>query len=471
MTDLCFTPATELASLIRHRKLSPVELIEAVLDRIETLNPKLNAFLHVDAEGALSAAKRAETALMQGQENLGLLHGLPVSIKDLEPTMGLPCTFGSKLYANNIAQVDGIITTRTRSAGGIILGKTNTPNMGHKDMCDNLLGEPARNPWDLSLTPGGSSGGAAAAVTAGLGPLAHGSDGAGSIRIPAALSGVFGLKPSFGRVPYWPNPDIWIARSHNGPLTRTVADGALFLQAIAGPDPRDPTTIDTAPDHYLAALTPAMDSMKGFRVAWSEDFGYAAVDPEVRQLTRQAAEKFSDFGCQVEAVNPDWDNPKEVAEIAWAVSMSGRLGAAYDENPADFEPSLVAMIEAGRQIDTETFVQTHLFRTKFYHQVRTFFEQYDLLLTPQMPVPAWPVDEPPAEIDGQPTPSMFDRLAFTYPFNLTGHPAASVPCGFTQQGLPVALQIVGPWHADTLVLQASAAFEQAVPWVEAKPGF
>ncbi len=467
-TDLCFTPATTLARLIRLRKLSPVDIIEAVLTRIDSINPKINAFITVDGEQARDLAKAAETALMQG-DSVGLLQGLPVSIKDLEPTSGLRCTYGSKFYENNIAEMDGIITERVKAAGGIILGKTNTPHYGHKDMCDNLIGPPCRNPWNLDRTSGGSSGGAAAAVATGLGPMAHGSDGAGSIRIPAALCGVFGLKPSLGRVPYWPNLDVWAARSHNGPLTRTVADAALMMQAIAGPDSRDPTSVDQPPADYMAAVANPFDALRGLRVAWSGDFGYAPVDPEVKDIAQQAALRFSDLGCPVEAVNPEWDDPRRLAEILWYASYAARHGEKYDQEPDWVEPSLVKMIEAGCRISAEAFVQASIARNEFYHQARQFFETYDLLLTPQMPLGAWGINEEPTEINGTATPSMFDRLNFTFPFNLTGQPAASVPCGFTQEGLPVALQIVGPWHADKLVLQAAAAFEQVQPWTDNKP--
>jgi Asp-tRNA(Asn)/Glu-tRNA(Gln) amidotransferase A subunit family amidase len=466
--ELCFTPATELARAIRARRLSPVEIVEAVLTRIAALNPRLNAFLAVDADGARATARQAEAAVMRG-EPLGLLHGLPVSIKDLEPSAGLRCTYGSKFFEHNIAEVDGAVTGRVKAAGGIVIGKTNTPHYGHKDMCDNLLGPPCRNPWQLDRTSGGSSGGAAAAIATGLGPLAHGSDGAGSIRIPSALCGIFGFKPSFGRVPNWPNADIWAARSHNGPMTRTVADAALMLRAIAGPDPRDPTSIDNTPDDYVTAVTRPFEALRGLRVAWSVDFGYAAVDPEVRRLTTAAAERFRDFGCEVEAVNPGWDDLRESAAVLWYVSYAARFGARYDERPDWFEPSFAEMIQAGRRVSGIQHGQAQLARTTFYEQVRRFFERYDLLLTPQMPLAAWSVERGPRVIDSKPTPSMFDRLNFTFPFNSTGQPAASVPCGFTSAGLPVALQIVGRWHADTLVLQAAAACEHAAPWAQVYP--
>ena len=466
--DLCRAPATELSAAIRAKQLSPVELVKAVLARIESVNPAINAYLTVDGARALDSARAAENAVMRGDE-LGPLHGLPVSIKDLEPSAGLRYTSGSLLYSDLIADYDGIVTERVKAAGGIVIGKTNTPHLGHKDMCDNLLGEPGRNPWNPQRTPGGSSGGAAAAVAAGLGPLAHGSDGAGSIRIPAALCGVFGFKPSFGRIPYWPNLDIWVARSHNGPITRTVADAALFTHATAGPDPRDPTTIDNRPENYPAAVADPLPTLRGLRVAWCADFGYAAVEPEVRRLTERAARRFAEFGCHVEAVDPGWDDPRRGAEISWHVSMAARVGRSYDKHPHAYEPSLVDMIEQGRRISGEEHGLSALARTEFYHQARGFSQKYDLLLTPQMPLTAWPVDSWPDRIDGAPAPSIFDRLPFTFPFNLTGQPAASVPCGFASDGLPVALQIVGRWRADTLTLQAAAALEQAAPWADSWP--
>jgi aspartyl-tRNA(Asn)/glutamyl-tRNA(Gln) amidotransferase subunit A len=243
----------------------------------------------------------------------------------------------------------------------------------------------------------------------------------------------------------------------------------LLLQAIAGPDARDPTTIDQAPDDYVAAVARPLERLKGRRIVWSEDFGYAPVDPEVRRLAKAAAERFTAFGCHVEAANPGWDDPRELAAVAWHVSYAARLGHLYDERPAWFEPSLAAMIEAGRQISGVAHGAAQVARTVFYQQALAFMEPYDLLLTPQMPLGAWSVESGPSDIDGQLTPSMFDRLNFTFPFNLTGQPAASVPCGFTHEGLPVALQIVGRWHADTLVLQAATALEQAAPWASARP--
>src|SRR5215472_2993451 len=303
--ELCYTPATELTRLIEDRELSPVELADTVLARIDRLNPVLNAFLTLAPERTREEAKAAEARALRG-ERIGPLDGIPYSIKDLEQTAGVRTTFGSKFFEHNVPTEDGAVAGRMKATGGVLLGKTNTPHFGYKDMCDNLLGPPCKNPWNTERTSGASSGGAGAAVAAGLGPVAHGSDGSGSIRIPSALCGIFGLKPSYGRVPYHPNSDYFGLRSHNGPMTRTVRDAALLLQVMAGPDPRDPLTIDAAPGDYLAACN---GDLTGKRVVWSADFGYAAVDPEVRRIAESAARRFVDLGCSVEERDPGWADP------------------------------------------------------------------------------------------------------------------------------------------------------------------
>jgi aspartyl-tRNA(Asn)/glutamyl-tRNA(Gln) amidotransferase subunit A len=465
VSDLLFTPATELIERMRRRDLSPVELMQAVLERAEHLQPTLNAFMTLDAERALSTAHDAEAAVTRGSD-LGPLHGLPVSIKDLEQTAGLRTTFGSKHFEHNVPEVDGVVAARLRGAGAIVFGKTNTPNFGHKSMSDNLLMPPTRNPWKLDRTPGGSSGGAAAAVAAGIGPVAHGSDGAGSIRIPAALCGVFGFKPSFGRVPYWPNQDFWAARSHNGPLARTVRDAALLLESMAGPDPRDPISLDSPAEDYVAACD---GDLEGLRVAWSADFGYAPVDQEVRQLTERAAKQFAELGCRVEEPTPTWQDPAEWAGLLWDYATFIRNASRMDEHPEWIEPSMREQIEHGRSATALEVGRALLARTELYEQMRQFMQPYDLLVTPQMPCAAWSLDSYPTVIDGTSTRTLFDHLPFTFPFNLTGWPAASVPCGFTSEGLPVALQIVTPWRQDSQCLRAAAAFEAAQPWAEYRP--
>ncbi len=344
-TELCFTPALELSALIRAKTLSPVELCEAVLARVERLNPKLNAFITVTADLARRQAKAAEERARKGAL-LGPLDGIPYSIKDLEPTAGIRTTFGSRWFVEHVPAEDGVVAARLKATGGVLLGKTNTPHFGHKDCCDNLIGPPCRNPWKLDRTSGASSGGAGAAVAAGLGPVAHGSDGGGSIRIPAALCGIFGFKPSFGRVPYYPSADYWTARAHNGPMTRTVRDAAVLLQAMAGPDPRDPLTIDAPPENYLAACD---GDLAGLRVVWSADLGYAAVDPEVRRAAEAAARRFADLGAKLEARDPGWPDPGPFHRVIYEVSAASRQVERAAEHPDWIEPSLMSMIDAARQ--------------------------------------------------------------------------------------------------------------------------
>jgi Asp-tRNA(Asn)/Glu-tRNA(Gln) amidotransferase A subunit family amidase len=469
-SELCFTPATELGRLIRARKVSPVEVTEAVLSRIGRLNPKLSAFITVTADRARADARAAEARALEG-ESTGPLDGIPYSIKDLEPTAGVRTTFGSKFFEHNIPGEDGAVAARMKASGGVLLGKTNTPHFGHRDMCDNLIGPPCRNPWKLDRTSGGSSGGAGAAVASGLGPVAHGSDGAGSIRIPSALCGVFGLKPSLGRVPYHPNTDYWSARAHNGPMARTVRDAALMLGVLAGPDPRDPLSIDAPPEDYVNGCD---GDLAGLKIAWSRDLGYASdtVDPEVGVIAERAARRFSDLGCTVEAPAIRWPDPREVHKIIWQVSLAARYGDRAIERPEWVEPSLMQMILNAGRVSAVEYGKALAFRSVFYNAVREFFETYDLLLTPQMPVVAWSVDaganDGPKNTAGRPMPFL-DRVPFMYPFNLTGQPAANVPCGFTAEGLPVGLQIVGRRHADALVLRAAAGLEAVQPWTQHRP--
>ena len=466
MQTLDYASATSTAAAIRNRELSPVEALDDVLSRAERLQPILHPFVTIDAERARSAARAAEDAVMSG-EPLGPLHGLPVSVKDLEPTAGLRTTYGSKFFEEYVPDFDGAVAGRLRGAGSIIFAKTNTPHFGYKDLCDNLIGPPTRNRWNLERTPGGSSGGAAAAVAAGIGAIAHGSDGAGSIRIPAALCGVFGFKPSLGLVPYWPNPDFWAARSHNGPLSRTVRDAALMLNAIAGWDRRDPLSLGLPERDWLSVCDEA--DLKDLHVAWSPDFGYAAVDPEVRRVTTAAAARFEELGCHVEEVVPPWDDPSAWASLLWDFQLAARNLERVQRRPDWFEPSLRDMIERGRRATSDELGRAQLARTTFYEQARAFMERYDLLLTPQMPCVAWSLDAWPSEIDGRPTPALFDHLPFTFPFNLTGWPAATLPCGFSSDGLPIALQVVTGLHQDALCLQAAAAFEAVQLWDQRRP--
>jgi aspartyl-tRNA(Asn)/glutamyl-tRNA(Gln) amidotransferase subunit A len=394
------------------------------------------------------------------------LHGIPVSIKDLIATKGVRTTHGSKLYEQFIPDDDAPVVERLKGAGAIILGKTNTPEFGHKAITDNLLFGPTRNPWNLEYTPGGSSGGASAAVATGLGPLAVGTDAGGSIRIPASCCAIFGLKPTLGLVAMAPTFGGLETLSHAGPMTRTVHDAALMLNAMVGADPRDLSSLPAVETDYLAGLD---QGIQGLRVAWSPDWGYAAVDPDVRQIAEAAAKRFTDLGCQVEEAHPGFADPAETYQI---LSTASRAARVVDRWPAErdrFDPSLAVQIEAGMRWSAVDFVRASNVRRMLNDVFVQFFSRYDLLLTPTFAAPPPPVKiEAHEEIAGRKV-TRLGWLAFTFPLSLIGYPAASVPCGWTREGLPVGLQITAPRLADALVLRASAAFEALAPWAHRRP--
>ncbi|PYM33248.1 MAG: amidase [Candidatus Rokuibacteriota bacterium] len=462
---LCWTPATELAALIRKKKVSPVEVLDAVLDRIERLNPKLNAFVTLTDEQARREAKAAERALSKKGARLGPLHGVPFSVKDLVITKGVRTTFGTPLYRDNVPSEDAPMVERLKAAGAIMLGKTNTPTFGWIGATHNLLFGPTRNPWSLGRTPGGSSGGASAAAAAGLGPLHVGTDGGGSIRIPASFAGIYGLKASFGRIPAYPPSGAW-SLSHIGPMTRTVADAALMLQVAAGPDERDQTSLPAAPVDYVKALA---GGVKGLRVAWSADLGFAdVVDPEVRDLCAKGASAFREVGCRVEAVDPGWPSPLDCWSQLFGGGIATRLAPHLDRK-SEIDPGLYRIIETTLKNPPTTYVQAWFDRLAWWEHPRRLFEKYDLLLTPTIACPPFAIGlDNPTEIAGKPVPP-YAWIPFTFPFNMTGQPAASVPCGFTKDGLPVGLQIVGRRFDDATVLRASAAFERVRPWARHRP--
>ncbi|MBI2218823.1 MAG: amidase [Candidatus Rokubacteria bacterium] len=462
---LCWLPATELASLIRKKKLSPVEIVNAVLDRIDKLNPRLNAYCTLAAEDARRQARLAERAVTRRSATLGPLHGVPFSVKDLVITRGVLTTFGTPLYRDNVPAEDAPMVARMKAAGGIMIGKTNTPTLGWIGATHNLLFGPTRNPWDPETTPGGSSGGASAAVAAGLGPLAIGTDGGGSIRIPASFAGIFGHKPSFGRIPVYPWSAAW-SLSHIGPMTRTVADAALVMNVCAGPEERDPGSLPAERVDYVKALKGDLD---GVRIAWSVDLGFAdAVDPEVAASCAKATRAFREAGARVEEVKPRWPSPRDAWHTIFCGGIATRL-APYRERRQEIEPGLWEIVEWYLRQPPTAYLQAWFDRLAWWQHPRAFFEKYELLLTPTIACPPFAVglDNPP-EIAGRAVPP-YGWIPFTYPFNLTGQPAASVPCGFTKSGLPIGLQIVGRRFDDATVLRASAAFERARPWADRRP--
>lgn len=463
--DLLRRSALELAASIRAKQVSPVEIAEAVLARIESLNPRLNAFTLVAPDVALRAAREAEIAIAKG-EPTGPLQGVPVSIKDVIFTRGLRTTAGSRLFADAVPEEDAVAVARLRAAGAVILGKTNTSELGYQAVTDNPLFGPTRNPWNVALTPGGSSGGAAAAVASGLGPLALGTDGGGSLRIPAAFCGVYGFKPSWGRVPQYPAFPGWEHFAVTGPITLTVRDAALVLDVIAGDDDRDRHSLPREAGTYLEGCD---DDVKGLHVAWTPDLGYAAVDPRVLAVCENAAADFESLGCHVEVVNPGWEDLEETFRTILSAQFYAHWSDQLPAQESQLDPGLVKFIRRGGAVSARDYVLALDRVRAYWHEAQTFLARFDLLLTPTVAVLPFPLDErPPREVAGQGV-SVLGWMPFTFPFNLTGQPAASVPVGLTEDDLPVGLQIVGRRNADRTVLAASAAYEAANRWSERRP--
>jgi Asp-tRNA(Asn)/Glu-tRNA(Gln) amidotransferase A subunit family amidase len=463
--ELHWRSALELAGLIRAKEVSPLDVTEAMLARIEALNPRLNAYCLVTDDIARAAAQEAAIAVMKG-EPLGPLHGVPISIKDVLFTRGVRTTGGSRLFAETIPTEDAIAVARVRAGGLVILGKTNTSEFGHKALTDNPMFGPTRNPWNPDQTPGGSSGGAAAAVASGLGPLALGTDGGGSVRIPASFCGVYGFKPSYGRVPQHPAFPGWERLSHIGPITRTVRDAAALLDVIAGGDDRDRESLPPEAGSYLEACE---QDVKGLHVAWAPDLGYGAVDSRVLTICEDAAAEFEALGCHVEVVNPGWENPEALFTTILSAQFHATWSRELAASEARMDPTLVRYIQRGASVTVADYLSALAGANAFWLEVLTFLARFDLLLTPTVAVPPFPLTaRPPRDVAGVPV-SVLGWMPFTYPFNVTGQPAATVPAGWTDEGLPVGMQIVGQRHGDRAVLAASAAFEAARPWSERRP--
>lgn len=463
--EICNMSVFEMVSAIKTRRLSPVEIMDAVLSRIERLNPIVNSYCTLVAESARQQAVQAEMAVTRG-ERLGPLHGVPVSIKDLIFTRGIRTTGGSRLYENFIPQEDAVVVERLKAAGAIVVGKTNTAEFGWVAITDNKLFGATRNPWNLERTPGGSSGGAAAAVALGMCPLAIGSDMGGSIRIPSSFCGTFGFKPSFGRVPQYPDFPGCETISHIGPITRTVRDAALVMEVIAGRDDRDYFSL---PDVGLRYLPFMGGDLKGLRVAWSRDMGCAVVDPQVLKITEAAVKVFPTLGCSLEAVVPVGKSLEKAFSTYVGVRLATVLQDKMTEGRDRIDSALVRFVEQNKNKPATEYVTAWFELLEYWGSIRPIFEKYDLLLTPTVAVPPFEIGSyGPREIDGRKV-SPLGWMPFTYPFNITGQPAASVPCGWTEAGLPVGLQIIGRRFDDATVLRAAAVFEQALPWAGRRP--
>jgi aspartyl-tRNA(Asn)/glutamyl-tRNA(Gln) amidotransferase subunit A len=456
-SEIGFATALDLVELYREKALSPVEATQAMFTRLDLLQPRLNAFCVIDRDGALAAARASEERWMAGQP-LGPLDGVPATIKDLVLMRGFPTLRGSRLIdpAQDWPE-DGPVVARLREAGVVILGKTTTPEFGWKAIGDSPLTGITRNPWNLERTTGGSSAGAAAACAAGIAPIHVGSDGAGSIRIPSAFTGIFGLKASFGRVPAYP-PSAMGLLSNVGPMTRSVRDAAAMLNVLARPDDRDPYALKPEAHDYLAGID---DGVKGWRIAYSPDLGYAKVDPEITAACASAALKFAELGATVDGVGAIFPSPREALLTLWSAGAALLLSVYPKQRLSQCDPGLVTLAAEGEYIRAVDYVAADMVRTELGKRMAAFHQRYDLLLTPMMPVPALPVGQ---DLNDPATErSWIDWSPFSYPFNMTRQPAATVPCGLTRAGLPIGLQIVGPLYAEDRVLRAARAFETTQP--------
>ena len=468
--ELAFASATDLLELIATKQVSPVELTELYFSRIDRLDSQLNAYLLLTREEAMRAAKAAEEAVIRG-EDLGALHGLPISIKDTQMTKGVRTTQGSLLFKDRIPERDAAVVERVREAGAIMLGKTNAPEFGLVGTCENRLGDHGRNPWNTDRTPGGSSGGAAAAMAACLCPLATGGDGGGSIRIPASFCGIYGIKPTQGRVSGYSGVEGPAMPNHfgqQGPLSRTVRDSALLLQVMAGHDPRDPTSLrETVPD-FVGAVD---RDIRGLRIAWSADYGFAAVDPEVLDVTSKAAHLFEELGCHVEDSDLVLDSPYDAYGPIYEASAYASYGQYLESHGEQMTYYARDFIEAGSKVTATDYARALGLIDRLKAQMTDLFEEYDLLLSPTLALPSLPVGEFPEEIAGRPVypHRYFSFHPFTYPINAIGHAAASIPAGFSSDGMPIGLHIVGRKGGEETVIAASAAFERAMPWIQRRP--
>jgi aspartyl-tRNA(Asn)/glutamyl-tRNA(Gln) amidotransferase subunit A len=452
-----YLSVSEMTSGFRDGKLSPAEVTDDVLGRIERAEPAVNSYREVDAEEARASARESERRWRAGEPR-GPFDGVPVSVKDILLTRGHPTLRGSKTVdPHGPWDQDAPSVARLREQGAILIGKTTTPELGWKGVTDSPLTGITRNPWDPSRTPGGSSGGASASVALGMPPLALGTDGGGSVRIPGSFTGVFAHKPTYGRVPHFPASPFGTL-AHVGPLSWRVEDAALLLDAICQPDSRDWSALPP-PSRQLAGLRPTVE---GIRVAFSPALGFATVDDEVAEIVARAAAVFTELGAHVEEKDPGFGDPAEDFHVLWFAGAAKSIESVGPAQRAEMDPGLLAISEQGERYSAIDYLTATARRMELGQLMGHFHDDYDLLLTPTMPIPAF---EAGAEVPpGWPAPRWTSWTPFTYPFNMTQQPAATLPCGFTAAGLPVGLQVVGPRHGDAQVLAACLAFEQARPW-------
>jgi len=468
MTDtaLCYLTATELALKIRSGEISAVEIMEAHLAQIEKVNPQVNAIVTLVPELALEQARKADEKLAQGGK-LGPLHGLPVAHKDLVQTKGIRTTFGSPIFQDFIPEEDALLVERLREAGAIMLGKTNTPEFGAGSQTFNQVFGVTKNPYDLSKTCGGSSGGAAVSVACRMLPFADGSDLGGSLRNPTNFCNVVGFRPSVGRVPSWPNESGWNSFAVDGPIARTVEDTALLLSVLAGPDFRSPISLPGNGSVFQQSLE---RNLKGIRIAWSVDLGGLPVDSRVTETLEAQREVFEDLGCIVEEEFPDFSDADEIFKTFRAWYFELKLASLLPEHREKMKETVIWNIESGMKLSGPELGRAEVKRTALFHRVREFMQNYDFLALPVSQVPPFPLEqEYVSEINGMKMDTYLDWMRSCYYITVTGQPAISVPCGFTDDGLPVGLQLVGRPQDDLGVLQLAYAFEKATGFYKIVP--
>lgn len=456
--DLCFLSAVEMAAQVRAGRLSAREVMAAHLARIEAVNPKVNAVVTLHAEQAMAAALAADEAQARG-EPLGPLHGLPVLHKDLIMTRGMRTTYGSKVHEDYVPTRSALLVERQQAAGAISIGKTNTPEFGAGSQTFNAVFGATRNPYDLSKTCGGSSGGSAVALATGMAPLADGTDMGGSLRCPANYCNVVGMRPSVGRVPDFPSQNGWSNLSVHGPMARSVADLALHLSVMAGHDARDPMAISQGGEQFRAPLE---SDLRGKRIAWSMDLGGLPVDPRVTKVLDAQRRTFEELGCIVEEDCPDFRDAHDIFMTLRAYAFELHYGAIMDRHPGVLKDTIVWNIEAGRKLSASQLARAEKLRTALFMRMHRFMEKYDFLVAPVNQVPPFDIDQPYVdEIAGVKMDNYIDWMRSCYYITATTHPAMSVPAGFTAEGLPVGLQIVGRHQGELALLQVAHGFEAA----------
>jgi amidase len=458
MTELCFLSAVDLARRIRTREVSAVDVLRAHVAQIERTNPAVNAIVTKTFEQAEVDARAIDARFARG-EDPGPLAGLPVAHKDLVPTKGVRTTFGSPLFADFVPDADGLVVERLKAAGAVTVGKTNTPEFGAGSQTFNPVFGATRNPWDTTRTSGGSSGGAAVALACGMVPIADGTDLGGSLRNPASFCNVVGLRPSPGRVPNWPSVNAWFPLAVGGPMARSVADAALMLSAIAGPDPRSPIALHQPGSMFGASLD---RDFRGARIAWSPDLGGLPMEPGIIETLLAALPALRDLGCTVEEATPDLRDTDEIFETlrAWHFELS--YGELLRDKRASVKQTVAWNVEEGEKLSGSDVGRAERKRTELFHRMRAFFTKYDFLVCPVTQVLPFDVNvEYPMEVGGRKMGSYLEWMRSCYRISATGLPALSVPAGFSAGGLPVGLQIVGPHLDDFGVLQLGHAFERA----------